>query len=146
MNLGQTFFDILDADQTVSDWVARFDWKSATYKAIFPAEPPQAVLTPFPCVIAASNVAGSTRHGINFQRVEMVRQVELFAHISNRASEIDAMAEHVWGLFFQPAVSTIGDWTVVVIEPTGGITTAPTDETLRGRLISVRVALQKDNG
>jgi hypothetical protein len=71
--------------------------------------------------------------------VNHIRQIECFAPADGNPSNVDAIAGRVWGILHRQPLNVEG-WKNNIIEASGPMV-APTDKTLYGRLVMVRLTL-----
>lgn len=138
--LSQAFYDRLRGDGTLTAMLATYEGAPAVFTTD-PA-PPDAVL---PYIVTAGEFAIEPFDTKTLEGRTVYRDIRCYAAEDGSATLIEDIAERVRALFHRYALPVAGFSTVLC--NVSGPTVAPDDdETVTGRLVSVRLVLQEDAG
>jgi hypothetical protein len=138
--LSQAFYDRLAGDGTLTALLSTYEGAPAVFTND-PA-PPDAVL---PFVVTAGEFAVApfdtkTRNGRT-----VYRDVRCYAKELGSAEQIEDIAERVRALFHRYALP-VGGFTTVLCDVSGPTPAPDDDETVTGRIVSVRLVIQEELG
>jgi hypothetical protein len=138
--LSQAFYDRLAGDGTLTALLATYEGAPAVFTND-PA-PPDAVL---PYVVTAGEFAVAPFDTKTLLGRTAFRDIRCYAAELGSAEQIEAIAERVRALFHRYPLPVAG-FATVLCEASGPTVAPDDDETVTGRIISVRIVLQEDAG
>lgn len=138
--LSQAFYDRLTGDATLTGLLATYEGGPAVF-TIDPA-PPDAQL---PFIVTAGEFAQAPFDTKTLYGRTAFRDIRCYASEVGSAVLIDDIAERVRALFHRYPLPVAG-FATVLCEASGPTVAPDDDETVTGRIVSVRIVLQEDAG
>lgn len=142
MNLAKAFHDKLSADATLAGLLASYPSGSPSSPAIFTAFPVP-VDASRPYIVTSGDVgAASWDHLATITGEDVTRDVYIYADNTGSSATIDTIADRIKSVLHKQSLTIEGHKHVATYRVNGPIT-APTDDTLIGRVITFRVIAQE---
>lgn len=138
--LSQAFYDRLVGDATLVALLSTYNGEPAVFTND-PA-PPDAVR---PYVVSAGEFAVAPFDTKTLLGRTVYRDVRCYATEAGSAAQIESIAERIRALFHRYPLPVVG-FTTVLSEASGPTVAPDDDETVTGRIVSVRLVLQEETG
>lgn len=137
MNISQAVYSLLAADTTLTALLATYGGAPA----IFTSRPvPPDALRPY--VVAAGNVSAVPFDTLDKRGREITRDVFAFANETGSAAAIEAIADALYNALDNASLALAGGH-VVRCHVVAGPAEAPTDSSLVGRYVTIRIVARK---
>lgn len=132
----QAFYNRLAGDAPLTALLSRYNGAPA----IFTIEPvPEDARLPF--IVAIGDVATSPFDTKTTRGRDIARDIRCYTEATGSAADVEAIAERVRVLFHRYRLAVAGFGTVLAIA--SGPSIAPTDETVYGMLVTVRLIIEE---
>lgn len=143
MTVSQALYDLLLADETTLAFVGRTMMDDgSSVPNIWMDEPPAD--SGFPLIVSMGPTSETPIYRLEQNLRDIRRDVSIYQSQSSDPAALEDFVDHLLRYLAHPTVSVAG-YRVVAWYPEGGPSIAPTDQTVRGRVINLRVLLEPES-